>query len=64
MNEPLFTLDTGPDGVRRRLADPWTWPVSRMAEGPPPLQSLRIRLLTSTLKIAAEAGRRWLPQRA
>ena len=38
MNEPLFTLDTGPDGTRRRFAGPRPTPPVRVPEGQPPLR--------------------------
>ena len=57
MNEPLFTLDTGPDGTRRRFADPGRTPPERVPEDQPPLQPLRARLRAGTLAIAAGAFR-------
>ena len=55
MNEPLFTRDSGPEGIRR-FADPLG--LEPTPESRPPLLPLRARLLAGAVRIAAAFGRR------
>ena len=64
MNEPIFTLETTPDGTRRLFADPWTAPVAGTPNPRPPARPLRARLLAGVFGIASVATRRLFPVRS
>ena len=63
MNEPIFTLETTPDGSRRLLADPWTAQLAGSPNPRPPRRPLRARLMAGVFGIAM-TSRRLFPARS